>query len=40
MLFVLSQYWPFIIAALVAGAGVGWWLGATRRGDMSEGGVE
>jgi len=25
MLYTLSTYWPFMIAALVAGVAVGWW---------------
>lgn len=26
MLFVLEQYWPFVIMAVALGIGVGWWL--------------
>lgn len=26
MLFVLGEYWPYVLAAFVAGGGVGWWL--------------
>lgn len=25
MLFVIAQYWPFLLLALVAGVGFGWW---------------
>ena len=28
MLFVLSQYWPFLLAALLAGLFFGLWLGS------------
>jgi hypothetical protein len=26
VLFVLGEYWPYVLAALLAGGGVGWWL--------------
>ncbi len=26
MLFVLEQYWPFVMIAAAAGIAVGWWL--------------
>ncbi len=25
MIFVLAHYWPYLLVALVAGMGVGWW---------------
>jgi hypothetical protein len=28
--FVLSEYWPYVGAALLAGGVVGWWLMASR----------
>ena len=33
MLYVLSVYWPFLIAALVLGVAVGWWFQDPRSAD-------
>jgi hypothetical protein len=33
MLYVLSVYWPFLIAALVLGMAVGWWFQDPRSAD-------
>jgi hypothetical protein len=32
VLFVLSEYWPYVVAALVAGGVIGWWLAARQGG--------
>lgn len=34
MIFVVTAYWPYLLAALLAGVAVGWWgqaLAARRR---------
>ena len=33
MLYILSVYWPFLIAALVLGVAVGWWFQDPRSAD-------
>lgn len=33
MIYVLSVYWPFLIAALLLGVVVGWWFQDPRSAD-------
>jgi len=38
MIYVLAQYWPFMIVAFLAGIPVGWWFRNPVRRQTSEGG--
>jgi hypothetical protein len=33
MLYLLASYWPFLLAALLAGVIVGWWFQDPHRAD-------
>jgi hypothetical protein len=33
MLYVIGIYWPYLIAALVAGVSIGWWYQDPRSAD-------
>jgi hypothetical protein len=33
MLYLFAMYWPFLVAALAAGIGIGWWHQDERSAD-------
>jgi hypothetical protein len=37
MTFVLAHYWPYILAAAIAGVAVGWWGQAAARRRRGQG---